>query len=113
MVSLNDNTIPVILVNVSTESIEIGDYQLSTRASHIPQNNRTVLVEVTDTDDANDEQKIDVSNNDDEGEGKETGTLEKRVAKVTADFGENHDDSAELKGEGDTQWFKIWYEERI
>ncbi len=103
LVSLNNNTIPIILVNVSTESIEIGDYQLSTRASPIPKNNRTVLVEVTDTDDASDGQKIDGSNSDDAGKGEEPGTLEKRVAKVTADFEEDHDDSIELKGEGDTQ----------
>ncbi len=36
LVSLNDNTIPVILVNVSTESVELGEYPLKTRASPIP-----------------------------------------------------------------------------
>ncbi len=57
MVSLNDNTIPTILVNVSTESIELGNYQLKTKASPIPQHDHTVLVEVRDTEEGGNEQE--------------------------------------------------------
>ncbi len=48
LVSLNDNTIPVILVNLSTECIELKNYQLKTKASPIPQHDYTVLVEVNE-----------------------------------------------------------------